>query len=351
MKKKHITEHANIKKLLPKENKEFFNEKIIAMKNKKFSHSKIQRHIEVLSDIYKNNGGNIIETEADYLRYYDTNSRKEKLRIRKGNNAVLEYEKKLKSRPKPNVVSLWTKEYWVNRGYSETDAIEKVSEIQTKNVLKRSKESYKEHRSKLKFCLDYWKNKGFDVKQSEQLRTPFLLECKNDLSSMIRRHGDSGHYLYHKRVEAIKKSLKSIHNTKRTGGYVSIESKRFFTPIYKHCRRLGIKREDIYYGARGSREFFVRKSGEDNIGRFVDFCIPKLRIVVEYHGTHWHYRKDLVDKNPLLDYDDIKYRDEDVRLLVENRGFEYHVVWSDDNLTTQQKMIRQRIERLYDRYK
>jgi hypothetical protein len=119
---------------------------------------------------------------------------------------------------------------------------------------------------------------------------------------------------------------------KRIPGGVSKESLKFFVPLYKKCRKLGFERNDIYFGIKGSREFFVRDSTKENQGKFVDFCIPSINIVIEYNGTFWHPRKENEWEHPFLDYEAAKLSDEYRKQLCENRNLDLFLVWSDDNL-------------------
>lgn len=293
--------------------------------------------------------------ETDFISLYDeyisTNSQKRKIEITKGKKELIEYENKLSKRPKPKIAfSILDINYWIRVGLNEEEAKLKISEIQKKNSNKRKKDSYFNFSKKLKISIDYWTNKGYSIEEAELLREPYLNKCKNDLTSMIDRYGeDEGTKKYIKRIEKYKKSMSDNLGTRGQFGYVSKESKLFFIPIYKKCRRLGFERNQIYFGIKGSREFFIRdESFNYNTGKFYDFAIPKINLIVEYHGTYWHPRNIEEWRNPSDFY---VARDADLykEFLAKNRGMEYVVVWSDDNFKNKQKEIISLIEEKYDK--
>ena len=268
-----------------------------------------------------------------FEEYYSTTSTKDKIRIRYGDQKVEEYENTFSSRKRGKIVSQFSQQYWLDNGYSQQEAVNKISAIQKQNSSNRTKDSYKNFSLKTKISIDHWVNIGYTVEEAEILRNPFLLNCKNDLDSLILKYGDEiGYKKYKARCIKYTKSIKENLSSRRTGGYVSKESLKFFIPLYKFCRKLNIDKNDIYFGISGSREFFIKdKSLPINGGYFYDFCIPKLNIVVEYHGIFWHPKNIDSWRNPFSSFLEAKSKDEVKQLLAEQFGFDYYIVWSDDN--------------------
>jgi hypothetical protein len=291
-----------------------------------------RRRIECLFDLYK------IHTDLDSIfllhrEYYSIQSTKDKLRMRFGKSRADAYEITFSNRKRGKAVSRFTIDYWTNLGYSVEDAIIVISDIQKKNSSNRTKESYSNASLKMPISIDYWVNLGYTIEDAEVLREPYLLECKNDLSSYIHRYGETtGLEKYNIRCLNYKNTMEKILPNKRTGGYVSKESLLFFIQLYKFCRKLGILRNEIYFGIKGSREYFIRDNSlQQNGGYFYDFVIPKFNMVIEYHGIFLHPRYNVVWKNPFSDYNISKEKDLYKQTLAENRGFNYYIVWSDDN--------------------
>lgn len=284
MKRKVWQEHKNITKLYYGMDEKFFIHHIDIWIKNGYSLSKIIRHTECLVDIVKNN--NYDNAYTLLKKYQQSKSQKEKLRIRYGRGRVDLLENKLKKRNRGKTVSCWKKEYWLEKGYTEEEA--------------------------------------------EILRKPYL--SYNTLEGFIGRHGEViGEKKYLECIEKYKQTMKQNLSKRKQAGYVSKESKKFFIEIYKMIRKLGIQRKEIYFGINGSREFFLRKNQTQNEGRFVDFCVPKLNLCIEYNGTFWHGRERDEWKNPFIDYEYSIMKDNELKLLCEDRNFDLVVVWSDDS--------------------
>lgn len=294
--------------------------------------SSLKRQIELLGDIIRtNNNENVLSL---YDAYNSSNSVSEKILIKYGDIYHKKWKKKLCNRPRPKNFSILQTEYWIKRkGLSEAEAIQKVASIQSKNSNKATLESIKVRKVNNPITMNYWLSRGYNKEESELLREPYVNTCRNDLDSLIARHGQNkGLAAYKNRIEKYKKSMKENLQNRRTGGYVSKESLKFFIPLYKKCRKLGLERKDIYFGIEGSREFFIRESGKKNTGIFVDFCIPKLNLVLEYQGIFWHPRTLDEWKNPFIDFETGMEKENKRKLLIKNRGFDIIEIWSDDDL-------------------
>ena len=284
-----------------------------------------------------------------YQEYSNCDSVKRKIELCGGKDKVVEYTNKLASKSKPKVVSILTTDYWTSKGYTEEEAKNTVSEIQRKNAKKRTKNSYQNFSKKVKYSIDYWTDKGYSREEAELLRTPYLSKCKNDLPSLIQRYGEEKGLLKHiTRVAKYKKSVSDNFCNRKSGGYVSKESLKFFIPLYKFCRRLGIKREDIYLGVNGSREFFIKdNSVQYNTGKFYDFTIKSLKIIVEYNGIYWHPRKIEEWRNP-ADYNTALDADLYKEKLAKNFGMDYYIIWSDECKKEAFIKITRKIEEKYN---
>ena len=331
MQKKPFKEHVKVQKLydlFDSEKIKFFFDFIDSLPVE-YSFSKKYSRCKIMSDILKNNDNNY---DSLYDQYCNTTSTKEKIKIRKGRDKSEIYSAKLSIRRRGAPNSCRTKEYWIKKGYNEEESILKVSELQRNSTLKRSKDSYKNFSTKLKSSVDYWSSKGYTKEESEILRQPYLTS-KNDLDSMIKRYGEKiGSEKYIQKINNYKKTMIENLPNKKQGGYVSFESKKFFIRLYRICRKIGIKRKDIYVGINGSREFFIRdEESKINKGGFFDFAIPTLKIIIEYNGTFWHAREKKDWRNPWVDYNASITYDNYKKYLVEKRGYELYIVWSDDN--------------------
>lgn len=298
------------------------------------SSSSKRRKLEILFDIIN---ANKTKDENLILNLYDEYficNEKRRIEIRYGFDKLKEYENKLKkTKNRPNFISQYNKKYWIKKGHSESEAIQIVSDLQKENSSKNDKK-YLSKKDKMKHCVKYWLTQGYTNEESELLRQPYLAEMKNGLNDLINRYGEiEGRIKYEKRILKYKNSMNNVFESKKTGGYVSKESLRFFIPLYKKCRKLGINRNDIYLGVNGSREFFIKDENikEKNTGCFYDFCIPKLKIIIEYNGTFWHPRNPEEWNNPWINFNDAMEKENYRKNLVNQRSFKLIEVWSDDN--------------------
>ena len=102
-------------------------------------------------------------------------------------------------------------------------------------------------------------------------------------------------------------------------------------PLYRKLRKIGIPKEQIYFGISGSNEYRIK--GESGF-RMYDFCILSHKIIIEYHGTAWHAKNEEESKyktNPIgtlleSSWDNDCYK----KLLAIQNGFSIIELWSDE---------------------
>lgn len=208
---------------------------------------------------------------------------------------------KIKSQRKFN------KEYWMERGNSLNDSIIFAAREQNKNLEKANEKGKIDpsfYFNRTWNQIGYWKKKGLSEEEAKNKVSE--LQNKNSLNSIIKKYGEvegieryenisknlsfsqslEGYIKRYGKTIGEEKYKKSIH--KKTAGFlgVSKESIRFFLPIYKKLREK-IKREDIFWGIGGSKEYFL---WDDNLNKifFYDFTILPYKIIIEFNGIHWH---------------------------------------------------------------
>ena len=79
----------------------------------------------------------------------------------------------------------------------------------------------------------------------------------------------------------------------------------------------------------GDDEYFLYDDVNKKIF-FYDFVILERNMIVEYHGSFWHAnaQKDSKDwKNPLYSYEESLQKDSKKKILAEEQGFSYYVIW------------------------
>lgn len=271
------------------------------------------------------------EIEKKYMEYKNEKSVKKKIAIRYGEDQLHIYEDKLKNRPKPLVKSNLTIEYWLERGFTETQSKENISKIQSSNSKKRHKKTFN-YKIQNPICKEYWKNIGFvDDDEIQKLRKPYLDKCSNTLSRYVNKYGEEeGKKIFYSGTDKRIKTLLERYGTKTVTTYVSKESLRFLVKLYKKIRKDGVQKTDIVWGISGSKEFVLTDFNNDR-SYFYDFVIKSKKIIVEYNNLFWHPRKreewrGIGDYDKIFEYQEIKEK------LAISRGYVVYYVWNDDNL-------------------
>jgi very-short-patch-repair endonuclease len=208
---------------------------------------------------------------------------------------------KIRSQRKFNI------EYWIEKGFTEEDAKLKIKETQSKNSSKRNNYSGVTWNQ-----YEYWMKKE-NITEKEAKEKVSHLQNTFDINRIIKKYGEIEGI---KRYEQMCKNLgysQTLNGFIERYGYelgnkkyeetiikrcsnssVSIESILFFKKIYKKIRLI-LKREEIYWGIKGSKEYFLYDNELKKIF-FYDFTIPSLKIIIEYHGKRYH-------PNPKWDYE------------------------------------------------
>lgn len=110
----------------------------------------------------------------------------------------------------------------------------------------------------------------------------------------------------------------------------SNESLIFFNLLIERISHLNLK---YYIGVEGNKEWFIYDS-ENKKMNFYDFCIKELNLIIEYHGSLWHFNPNFKYKGNLpfgMTLESNKQKDEYKQSLAESTGFEYYVVFDTDD--------------------
>jgi len=101
-----------------------------------------------------------------------------------------------------------------------------------------------------------------------------------------------------------------------------------------------------FIGYNQNKEYFLKDS--NGVNRFFDFCIPDLKIIVEYHGSMFHYNKNFnykSDKNHFGQlFEDMKLKDKNKKQTAINYGYTYIEVFDTDNFKEKINEILQLIK-------
>lgn len=191
-------------------------------------------------------------------------------------NMVKEHRKLTASRLTPDKHSTRI-EYWLAKGYSENEAIEKLSERQ---------------------------------------RTFTLQKC-------ISKYGiEEGTYIFNKRQDKWKKSL--MKNFQKYGDSRSSQSKFAYDLINEICKRLEINKPQ--------KEKYMTDSDSGKHYTF-DLCINNK--LIEFNGDYWHcnpklYKADFYNKSKQMTASDIWEYDKNKKECAEKNGYKVLYIWEYD---------------------
>ena len=311
-----------------------------------------RRSIEAMNDIALTNSKCSSEQIIElYDRYKTSRSQYEKIRIRHGKKRV-DYVKNIyTNRPRVDDMSILTVGFWVNRrNLTVEEAKEKISKIQSKNSKKRvEKYSCEDYRKRLPHCVEYWIIKGYSLEEAISAKTEFNQKHVRSYENYIKKYGKSlGMQLMTKSQQKRKDTLLRRYGTSTLidRSSASKASLKLFIPLYKRLRRLGISRDDINWGVKGSREFATHINGKNY---FYDFVVRSLKIAIEFNGCFWHARDDLPwNRNDITKEDSLK-SDRDKKKAIEKRDFKFITVWEDDDISLKLEEIYNIIEHEYRR--
>ena len=230
------------------------------------------------------------------------------------------------------------KEYWINKGMTEEESIDKLKSI---------------FKGRPNFSLDYCNDKygsikGYQVWKARQELWQSTLKAKpqEEIDDINRRKGCTLENFINRYGE-VDGTIKFNNWLKTFQCGCSKASRNFFVPIYKKLRKLGvIEQGEVYFGIKGSREFKL-KYNDGN--RFYDFTIPKLNIIVEFNGIVFHPRENDVSwKSAFGQSYEIAYNNDRIKekLAIDN-GYDIFYVWEDEDLQQKQQELILKILDVY----
>ena len=162
----------------------------------------------------------------------------------------------------------------------------------------------------------------------------YLKACKSKAmteSKFIELYGDTIGKIKYKEMVEKRAKMGQWDNASK-------ESLKFFLPIYKILKRkFGISKGDVFIGTKNSKEYFLL---DGKTIRFYDFTVPKLNLIIEYHGSTWHPNKIKLTDSEWKEWTspfskvsaDEKYNDDQYKKkLAITNGYKYFEVWDTDD--------------------
>lgn len=210
-------------------------------------------------------------------------------------------------------------ELWVKKGYTEEEAKEKVSEMQ-----KHSSKFVDYDKRLLPSNVEYWLKRGYNEIESKQK----VSESQRTFSKKIciDKYGyDEGLKVFNRRTRKWLDSLKNNDNI--FIGYSKV-SQELFSEINERMDG------DFRYGENGG-EFKLKR--ENGGYYFYDFTDVDNKLIIEYNGDMYHANPKIyeADDNPHpfrkdVRADEIWEKDKEKIKTVEEIGFKVLVIWDSE---------------------
>jgi hypothetical protein len=231
---------------------------------------------------------------------------------------------------------------WIvaNKGLSELEAKEIIHNRCSHAANKKSEKYKLLNKPFSDRQLEYYLEKGMTVEEAKkELKDR---QTTTTLQAFVKKYGyEEGVKRYNSRIEKFKENWsqksddeKSKINLKRIlrNKFFSNESFLFFKQLTSN---LNLEKFRVKFGYD---EIYIYNDHLKKIF-FYDFCIPELKIIIEYHGSLWHanpLKPKTEWKNKLYTYEESLERDKIKRKTAEDLGYIYIEIWDyqrSDNKT------------------
>lgn len=232
-------------------------------------------------------------------------------------------------------------EYWLERGYNEEDAIKEISRIQSEfanRLAKKTKENPHRYKTKNNRCIEYWLEKGYSEEDAKEEQSKIQLTFSKE--KCIEKYGEEkGIERWKERQEKWQKSLHDNGNVKI--GYSKI-SQELFNEIMKFCP----DSNQVYYATK-NKEYAINYNKKNYV---FDFCDLEKRKIIEFNGDIYHANPKIFKEddtpNPYENFTSkfIWDRDENKRKVAKTNDFEVLTIWESDYRNDKNKELEKCLE-------
>jgi len=226
-----------------------------------------------------------------------------------------------------------SKKYWINKGYSEEESVNIISELQRKNSNKGvelRKKFPERYTATTETQIGYWLKKGFS--QEESLLKLNQRQSTFTLDKCIEKYGEEeGEKIFNERQLKWQKSLSSGGNLKM--GYSKVSQDLFSKILESYTKE---DKDNIFF-ATHNKEFVLEKDNGDSGIWLYDFVDTINKKIIEYNGDDYHgnpnkYKSD-DNPHPFRKYvtaQDIWDKDKRKVDTAINNGFEVLTIWDSE---------------------
>lgn len=206
----------------------------------------------------------------------------------------------------PDTNSLWSKELWQFYGFTSSESQKMVSDLQKNNLnklLKKKKENPAKYKGYNQTSIDYWIKKGYTTEEAIEKRKDFQTTFSK--KKCIEKYGEKeGIKRWQHRQDKWQQSIKNksieerdrINRAKMFKRSYSKISQELFVSLYYAIKedfddiRFATMKNGIINDDGNNNEYCVYIENSNSF-RYLDFYIPSIKKCIEFNGDYWHNLK------------------------------------------------------------
>lgn len=181
------------------------------------------------------------------------------------------------------------------------------------------------HRKRIRGCREFYIHRG--------ITDPKIIEDEIRKVSETLPKYTKEEYIAKFGIDKWNKTVEARAAGLRNNGVVgrSKEANRFFEEVVKRC---GFNDNFYWYAKSDKGEYWAK--ADDNRYFFVDFCIPSIKVAIEYNGYRYHPKSEIDSEydarrsSYMLTSSEKWAYDEKKRAAIKDNGFLLIEVWSDN---------------------
>lgn len=224
------------------------------------------------------------------------------------------------------------KEFYLNKGFTEEESINKSKEVMDdihKKTFKKFKDDPEKYASKNPTKIEYYLKKGFSMKESMSKLSERQTTFSKDIC--IEKYGEEdGLKIWKDRQSKWQDTLLKNGNIK--GGYSKI-SQKLFNDILNTYKKKNIK--NLFFWTKNNEIVFKYDTGFF----MYDFTDIEKKKIIEYNGDQYHANPAIYEadskshpyfKHNGLTAADIWQKDKKKIDLAKSKGYDVLVIWDSD---------------------
>lgn len=240
---------------------------------------------------------------------------------------------------------VFTKQYYINKGCTESEAKEIISNKSKLGGLVKWSKIPKDKRSEYTksinpICKEYTGYIGLSDEEIDKNRNKILEKTIHSKESYIKKYGEEIGLakitdIYDRKMKTQLKNGTGLFTVKK--GQASKQSLKLFRPLLTWLHDRGYTKNDIQLGLDGYKgERWIRHTNDDKKYCLYDFTILPINVIIEYHGVAWHPKEDLTWASDInlsrQSAEEKRTYDLFKKNLAESNGHNVLEIWSDEPL-------------------